>query len=173
MASTVGPAEGLGIHRGAIDQTMITILSPPVTIKRIRDVLQSMGIQVREESTYRFRCVRPRKQGVVLLARDAGEGGADDGNQGPNLTLTFAEETPSKDEDDDVYDEATSGPPPSSEVLYGQQTEDPGDELRFSVELTKIDRLEGTYSLDLRRLRGNLRSYKFIYCEFRDRISLQ
>ncbi|KIY48545.1 hypothetical protein FISHEDRAFT_25825, partial [Fistulina hepatica ATCC 64428] len=52
----------------------------------------------------------------------------------------------------------------SSDVLYGDiPTEDAGDEVRFSVELTRLDRLEGTYSLDIRRLKGNLRSYKFVY----------
>lgn len=49
------------------------------------------------------------------------------------------------------------------EPVYGDQSEDVGDEVRFSVELTKIDRLSETYSLDIRRLKGNLRSYKFLY----------
>ncbi len=54
---------------------------------------------------------------------------------------------------------------PSSmlEPVYGDSTEDAGDEVRFSVELTKMDRLNDTYSLDIRRLKGNLRSYKFLY----------
>ena len=49
------------------------------------------------------------------------------------------------------------------EPIYGSQPEDAGDEVRFSVELTRLDRLDGTYSLDVRRLKGNLRSYKFLY----------
>ena len=51
----------------------------------------------------------------------------------------------------------------SSELLYGPPTQDIGDEVRFSVELTRLDRLNDTYSLDIRRLKGNLRSYKFLY----------
>ncbi|KAK0201030.1 CAMK/CAMKL/Kin4 protein kinase [Desarmillaria ectypa] len=47
--------------------------------------------------------------------------------------------------------------------VYGDPTEDVGDEVRFSVELTKMDRLNDTYSLDIRRLKGSLRSYKFLY----------
>lgn len=51
----------------------------------------------------------------------------------------------------------------SSEPIYGDKSADQGDEVRFSVELTRIDRLDDTFSLDIRRLKGNLRSYKFLY----------
>lgn len=49
------------------------------------------------------------------------------------------------------------------ETTYGDASQDAGDEVRFSVELTRIDRLNDTFSLDIRRLKGNLRSYKFLY----------
>lgn len=49
------------------------------------------------------------------------------------------------------------------ETTYGDPTQDAGDEVRFSVELTRIDRLNHMFSLDIRRLKGNLRSYKFLY----------
>ena len=57
--------------------------------------------------------------------------------------------------------DATS--PISLDTIYGDQQQDAGDEVRFSVELTRLDRLDDTYSLDIRRLKGNLRSYKFLY----------
>ncbi|KAG7447194.1 Pkinase-domain-containing protein [Guyanagaster necrorhizus] len=57
--------------------------------------------------------------------------------------------------------------------VYGDSTEDVGDEVRFSVELTRMDRLNDTYSLDIRRLKGNLRSYKFLYDTVRQRADLQ
>ena len=53
--------------------------------------------------------------------------------------------------------------PISLETIYGDTQQDAGDEVRFSVELTRLDRLDDTYSLDIRRLKGNLRSYKFLY----------
>jgi len=49
------------------------------------------------------------------------------------------------------------------ETAYGDPSQDAGDEVRFSVELTRIDRLNDMFSLDIRRLKGNLRSYKFLY----------
>ncbi|KAF8591687.1 Pkinase-domain-containing protein [Ramaria rubella] len=55
------------------------------------------------------------------------------------------------------------------ETIYGDRSVDQGDEVRFSVELTRIDRLEDTLSLDIRRLKGNLRSYKYLYDMLRER----
>ncbi|KAJ7157869.1 CAMK/CAMKL/Kin4 protein kinase [Mycena crocata] len=60
-----------------------------------------------------------------------------------------------------------------ADTVYGVSTEDAGDEVRFSVELTRLDRLTDTYSLDIRRLKGNLRSYKFLYDMLRKRADLQ
>lgn len=53
------------------------------------------------------------------------------------------------------------------ETVYGDSQQDAGDEVKFSVELTRLDRLDDTYSLDIRRMKGNLRSYKFIYDNLR------
>lgn len=49
------------------------------------------------------------------------------------------------------------------DAAFGDSNQDAGDEVRFSVELTRLDRLNDTFSLDIRRLKGNLRSYKFLY----------
>jgi protein-serine/threonine kinase len=65
---------------------------------------------------------------------------------------------------------ATSQPPTTGarEPIYGDKSNDQFDEVRFSVELTRIDRLEDTLSIDIRRLKGNLRSYKFLYDTLRE-----
>lgn len=55
-----------------------------------------------------------------------------------------------------------------SETTYGGDVSgDLGDEVRFSVELTRIDRLKDTYSLDMRRIKGHLNSYRYLYETFR------
>jgi len=69
-----------------------------------------------------------------------------------------------------VTEPSSAGP---QEPLYGDSAEDAGDEVRFSVELTRLDRLNDTFSLDIRRLKGNLRSYKFLYDTLRERADLQ
>jgi protein-serine/threonine kinase len=48
------------------------------------------------------------------------------------------------------------------EPIYGGKP-DQHDEVLFSVEVTKLDRLDDLLSLDIRRLKGNLKSYKFLY----------
>lgn len=57
----------------------------------------------------------------------------------------------------------------SSPTVYGDPaSQDQRDKVTMSIELTKLDQLEGMYSLDIRRLKGNLRSYKFLYDSLRE-----
>lgn len=64
---------------------------------------------------------------------------------------------------DDETSVVVSEPLLMNDAAYGDPSQDAGDEVRFSVEITRIDRLNDTYSLDVRRLKGNLRSYKYLY----------
>ena len=70
------------------------------------------------------------------------------------LAVTAAESSSSSD---------TVTPASLVDTVYGTTPEDSGDEIRFSVELMCVDRLDGAYSLEVRRLKGNLRSYTFVY----------
>ncbi|SNX86435.1 related to Serine/threonine protein kinase [Melanopsichium pennsylvanicum] len=56
--------------------------------------------------------------------------------------------------------------------LYGDASVDGGQEIRFSVEVTRIKNLAGLYSLDIRRMKGNLWAYKFVYQALLDRCQL-
>jgi len=49
------------------------------------------------------------------------------------------------------------------EPLYGEHSVDNGDEVKFAVELCKIKNLPGLYLLSIKRLRGSVWSFKFIY----------
>jgi protein-serine/threonine kinase len=53
--------------------------------------------------------------------------------------------------------------PPTKEPIYGEHSIDVGDEVKFTVEICRIKNLPGLYSLDIKRLRGNVWSFKFIY----------
>ena len=56
-------------------------------------------------------------------------------------------------------------------VIYGNASEDFGEEVRFAVELTQVlhpSLDKTTYSLDVRRLKGNLRSYTFLLYTLRE-----
>ncbi|KAF9986499.1 hypothetical protein BGZ75_001760 [Mortierella antarctica] len=49
------------------------------------------------------------------------------------------------------------------EPLYGEESIDSGEEVRFSIELCRIKNLPGIYCVDIRRMKGNLWAYKFLY----------
>ncbi|KAF8811905.1 hypothetical protein BYT27DRAFT_7221300 [Phlegmacium glaucopus] len=134
------PELTLGIHRGAIDQTTITTQPPSKVMKHVNTILQEMGVQIQEEGPFHYRCIRAGRR--------------------------TADASPSVDLDQDGQSVLSIG---EESVLYGGPTEDIGDEVRFSVELTRLGGLNDTYSLDIRRLKGNLRSYKFIYDTIRSR----
>jgi protein-serine/threonine kinase len=49
------------------------------------------------------------------------------------------------------------------QTLYGEHSIDNGDEVKFVVELCRIKNLNGLYLLSIKRLRGSVWSFKFIY----------
>ena len=51
----------LDTHRGAIDQTTITTQPPVKVMSKVERILRDMGVEVQEESQFRFRCVRPKR----------------------------------------------------------------------------------------------------------------
>lgn len=215
------PAKGvLRVHHGAVAHSMITTRPPPEVMKHVRDVLEGMGVDIRLESEFKYRCIRLKKKktgtGVGLGLRDAGSGNglaafnmigsaASNGvdkrglpvpssssfsatggmlkgllmrRQSSQVSTSGMASQPSLSLEDDnspagspVAAEPSSASP--QEPLYGDSAQDAGDEVRFSVELTRLDRLNDTFSLDIRRLKGNLRSYKFLYDTLRVRADLQ
>lgn len=52
---------------------------------------------------------------------------------------------------------------PVNEPLYGEHSIDNGDEVKFVVDLCRIKNLSGLYLLSIKRLRGSVWSFKFIY----------
>ncbi|KAG0253605.1 hypothetical protein BG011_006255 [Mortierella polycephala] len=60
-----------------------------------------------------------------------------------------------------------------AEPLYGEEVIDSGEEIRFSIELCRIKNLHGLYSVDIRRMKGNLWAYKFLYHAVLDTLDLQ
>lgn len=94
----------------------------------------------------------------LLMRRQSSQPASTASTPNPNQSVTF-------DEDSSVV---VSEPLIMSETTYGgDMSGDMGGEVRFSVELTRLDRLNDTYSLDVRRLNGNLNSYKYLYETFR------
>jgi len=58
--------------------------------------------------------------------------------------------------------------------IYGEGASvDSGDEIRFSVELTRLKNFTGLYSVDIRRLRGQLWAFGFVYGQLLQRLELE
>ncbi|WVQ94411.1 hypothetical protein IAU59_001490 [Kwoniella sp. CBS 9459] len=60
---------------------------------------------------------------------------------------------------------------PNQEPLYGEHSVDNGDEVKFVIELCRIKNLPGLYLLNIKRLRGSVWSFKFIYQTVLERTS--
>lgn len=56
----------------------------------------------------------------------------------------------------------------SVDPIYGKRSEDKGGEVQFSVELTRIQGLVDVFHLDIRRGKGELKSYQFIYHKIKE-----
>lgn len=61
-ASTPTTKDVLRIHHGAVDQTTITTRPPPEVIKHVCKVLEEMGMDIKAESEYKYRCVRAKRR---------------------------------------------------------------------------------------------------------------
>ncbi|KAG1730998.1 hypothetical protein EDB19DRAFT_1739283 [Suillus lakei] len=210
FSSSSSPKDVLRIHHGAVDQTTITTRPPPEVIKHVCQVLEGMGIELKAESEYKYRCIRAKrkksgaiglgfsgsgnglaaftmvgsaasngvdKRGLPVPSNSSSAGGMLKGLLMRRQSSQVLGVAPSQASMDDDTGATASSPVDSSsgtnEAVYGDTSQDAGDEVRFSIELTRIDRLKDTYSLDIRRLKGNLRSYKFLYDTIRERADLQ
>ncbi|EJD43558.1 hypothetical protein AURDEDRAFT_66169 [Auricularia subglabra TFB-10046 SS5] len=158
----------LRIHHGAVDQGTVTTGSPPDVFAHVTSVLLSMGVEFHKETEFKYRCVRPKRRKVSAQPPPSPHKDVA-GPQGvAAYTMDGVRSTTSASR-------SVMGPQPlptaggaNQDPLYGDRSQDLCDEVRFSVELTRIDRLDDTLSLDIRRLKGNLRSYKFLYDTLRE-----
>lgn len=79
VAAPSPPTKGIPrVHHGAVDHSTITTSPPPVVMKHVQEVLQGMGVEIRLESEFKYRCVRLKKRktggNVGLGFREIGSG---------------------------------------------------------------------------------------------------
>ncbi|KIM26637.1 hypothetical protein M408DRAFT_31393, partial [Serendipita vermifera MAFF 305830] len=129
----------LRLHDGPVDPSTVSSAPPQEIIVQVLEVLRNLGIEYTKESEFKYRCVRPKKKraGGREASTSGGTAAGPSSSNGPTTK-------------------------PTIEPIYGEKP-DQHDEVRFSVEITRIDRLDDLLSLDIRRLKGNLKSYKFLY----------
>jgi hypothetical protein len=137
-------------HHGPVNQATVTTGVPIEIMRHVRDVLVRMYVEVQIESGYKYRCVRAKRRRTPPAPSGIGLGLRGDPEVSPSPILSPG-------------GQAVSPGELAPEPVYGDPSRDLGAEVRFSVELTKLDGLKDTYSIDIRRLKGHLPSYKFLY----------
>ncbi|KAI0920270.1 hypothetical protein AcW1_002059 [Taiwanofungus camphoratus] len=164
----IGNGVGLGLREGAGGSlaafTMVGSAASNGVDKR--------GLPLPSQSHSSFGSTGGMLRGL-LMRRQSSQVSTSSQNQVPPTHSFESEASPDAVLAAAVPSGANSDAPILFETVYGDTQQDQGGEIRFSVELTRLDRLDDTYSLDIRRLKGNLRSYKFVYDTLRQRADLQ
>lgn len=171
----------LRTHHGAVDHEALTSRSPNEVFLEIKQTLLAMGIDVKDDGEYKLKCVR-RKRVVVPVSSSSSSttspkkqqpnnnAGQNNMHVDPKKRKTSANNTQkirmllrrgSSMNNNVAMDE--EGEEKKNPILYGDPVVDPGEEVRFSMELCKIKNLPGLYIVDIRRMRGNVWSYKYLY----------
>ena len=173
----------LSAHVGTVDPAALTTRHPDDVFAEILDVLHRMGIAVRRtRGELVVECLRPKRLNALerLFAsrrqEQARQKWVRGGAPAPRVS----------DVERGVHRLSLSGLPashtaqsldafavPSTAPEYGSAaSSDGGHEVRFAVGITRIPRLQGLYSVDIRRLKGNAWSYKFVYDTLLQRLDL-
>lgn len=149
-----------------MDQNALTSASPPQLMMEMKRVLIAIGIDVKQDGEYKLKCVRRQRQQPDTKSNpnDMKKRHMSNSQNTPTTRLRMLlRRHPLHDTTDlPVSDNHDSGAAASA-ILYGDPVVDPGEEVRFSMEVCKIKNLPGLYIVDIRRMRGNVWSYKFLY----------
>ncbi|POW04391.1 hypothetical protein PSTT_10419 [Puccinia striiformis] len=178
----------LKLHHGAIDQNAISSKLPPVIMQQLKQILWEMGIDVVEESSLKLKATRRSKKKVVAslgmgvfealqqqqqkLQQDASSGGIKSiFNRRPPTASTTNQQMAggSLGSASGVDVASTAQPLPS---YADDPSVDSGDDVRFTVEITRLRGLAGLYAVDIKRLKGSLWSFKYLYLQILERADL-
>lgn len=146
----------LRLHRGAVDQDALTSKAPNEVLLTIKESLQCMGIDMKRTTDFKLKCIRPMRKGMTPTTRTRKMSAVP-------FKLFFSSSTTS-------IPTVVKAKEPN--VIYGEQGIDNGDEVQFTVELSKIENLPGLYVVDIKRTRGNIWAFKFLYHALLDLLDL-
>ena len=160
----------LRTYHGAVDQNALTSASPPQLVMEMKHVLIAIGIDVKQDGEYKLKCVRRQRQQSISDDTTPSATTKPNPNDTKKRRLSNAQNATTTrlrmllrrhgTPDIPVYNNHDAA---ASAILYGDPVVDPGEEVRFSMEVCKIKNLPGLYIVDIRRMRGNVWSYKFLY----------
>lgn len=161
-------------HHGAVDQEALTSRPPAQVFNEVKQTLKSLGLEFkRDGGEYKLKCVRPKR--AVIEKRKLSHSSNNIHRPPFRNLLRRASGQHGVTTTEHQHEKSISATAPTSAkpaTIYGDPNVDPGEEVRFSVELCKIKNLPGLYIVDMRRMRGNVWAYKFIYRTLLDTLKL-
>lgn len=162
----------LRTHHGAVDQEALTSRSPALVFQQVKQTLKSLGLEFkRDGGEFKLKCARHKKPAHASAKTIQHP----HGNNTPfRMLLRRSSQATAATNHSSTATSTTASSSSSNEgvTIYGDTSVDPGDEVRFSVELCRIKNLPGLYIVDMRRMRGNVWAYKFIYRTLLDTLNL-
>ncbi|KAF8318004.1 Pkinase-domain-containing protein [Clavulina sp. PMI_390] len=104
-----------------------------------------------------------------------------EGSDHPPFTPTTPEANSAHQSTDSVHEAGGPGSsvvssaitPIAVEPIYGKRNEDKGGEVLFSVELTWMAGLANTYHVDIRRMKGEMKTWQFLYTKVKERCNFR
>ncbi|CEI87118.1 Putative CAMK/CAMKL/KIN4 protein kinase [Rhizopus microsporus] len=150
----------LRIHRGAVDQDALTSKAPNEVLFTIKEALTFMGICMKRVHDFKIKCIRPSRQQQQLQQLQLQQQ-----QKRTSLKLFFHHNLHNNINNNNNRHKV--------ETMYGEQGIDNGDQVQFTVELSKIENLPGLYVVDIRRIRGNIWAFKFLYHTLLDLLDLR
>ncbi|CAM0141949.1 unnamed protein product [Umbelopsis sp. WA50703] len=188
----------LKVHNGVIDQQALTSRPPFEVLVEIKQCLTSMGLTVKAEGDYKLKCVRNKRKNKVNRTNEPDyRRKMSSGSTLRSLLRRASAQNPSRESIHSIHRTSSEEEPPNAmssissipeqpttiypgnsdplhiEPMYGDPATDPGEEVRFTVEICRLKNLPGIYIVDINRLRGNVWAYKCLYQKLLDLLDLK
>lgn len=166
----------LRLHRGAVDQDALTSKAPNEVLHEIKECLSLMGIDMKKCHDFKIKCVRPARRRHPVVP-DKVNANANTSTKGSTRTRKNTTTIPFKlffnsSNNSNNIGSKTTATTSTTHIIYGEQGIDNGEQVQFNVELSKIENLPGLYVVDIKRTRGNIWAFKFLYHTLLDLLDL-
>lgn len=179
----------LRVHYGAVDKAALTSCSPTKVMFQVRQILHALGIECDScgpPGDFKVKCTRRAKRVIyaaptsITLFPNPGRLSAtssviddiDNTSSSSLYTLSSSASTSANASDNDIHGNQHSGhqrvPQQKNHPIYGDPAVDAGEEIRFMVEVCQLPNNDHHRIIHVRRLRGNVWAFKFIYHKFMD-----
>lgn len=156
--------EQMRFHHGAVDRSALTSQPPDQVMAEIKRTLVALGITHLSDGPFKLKCSRRKAKTPpeFELFPDPGRLSATSSREDSLLSTEAEEEVAMIQQEEEQQ----------LSPIYGDPITDTGDEVRFLVEISRFRNLPGLYIVDIRRLRGSVWAYKFLYHKIVDLLHL-